>query len=320
MILQRLAHGARSTLSALRVRSARSDNSTVNGGQPAAWRDAAVAHGSTALFVLLWSSGAIVGKWGLTYASAFAFLTLRFLLAFGVLLLIAAWRRRWLPERGQRRQVALVGFLLTGCYSICYLLALDRGVTPGMLATLLGAQPILTLLLTERRFSALRLLGLLMALAGLVMVVYQGLGIAGTPVAGMLFALAALASMTVGAIAQKAVSQAPIDILPLQYGIALLMCLALLPFEQVHVQMVPQMLLPLGWMALVISIGATLLLYRMIQGGNLVNVTSLFYLVPAGTAVLDYLVYGNRLAGLALAGMVTILAGLALVFRQPARR
>ena len=35
---------------------------------------------------------------------------------------------------------------------------------------------------------------------------------------------------------------------------------------------------------------------RLIARGNLVNVTSLFYLVPAVTAVMDYLIFGNRLA------------------------
>jgi drug/metabolite transporter (DMT)-like permease len=57
----------------------------------------------------------------------------------------------------------------------------------------------------------------------------------------------------------------------------------------------------------------------MIQAGNLVNVTSLFYLVPAGTAVLDYLILGNRLSALSVAGMGAILLGLMLVLRNPAR-
>ncbi|CAG9171657.1 DMT family transporter [Cupriavidus respiraculi] len=274
-----------------------------------------IAHGSTSLFVLLWSSGAIFAKWGLEYASAFAFLTLRFALAMAVLLLIARYRRRWLPAPGTRWRVAAVGVLLSGVYAITYLLALDHGVTPGVLATVLGAQPILTLLLVERRFSLARLGGLALAMTGLVLVVYHGIGLAGMPVLGMLFAFAALASVTVGAILQKGLQQAPMDLLPLQYGIALAMCLLLLPFQPVHVEWTGGLLVPLVWMALVISVGATLLLYRMLQTGNLVNVTSLFYLVPAGTAVLDYLVLDNRLGELTLAGMAAILAGVALVFR-----
>ena len=56
----------------------------------------------------------------------------------------------------------------------------------------------------------------------------------------------------------------------------------------------------------------------MIQAGNLVNVTSLFYLVPVGTALLDFLILGNRLPVLSLVGMAAILLGLMLVLR-PAR-
>lgn len=64
-----------------------------------------------------------------------------------------------------------------------------------------------------------------------------------------------------------------------------------------------------------ISVVAQLLFYRLMQAGNLVNVTSLFYLVPVVTAIMDFLVLGNRLAPLGVAGMASILAGLVLVFR-----
>lgn len=63
-------------------------------------------------------------------------------------------------------------------------------------------------------------------------------------------------------------------------------------------------------------VAGTLLLYRLIARGNLVNVTSLFYLVPAVTAVMDYLIFGNRLALLSLLGMGLIIIGLVFVFRK----
>ncbi|MNS55848.1 EamA-like transporter family protein [compost metagenome] len=214
--------------------------------------------------------------------------------------------------------VAAAGLLLIGVYSICYLLALDHGITPGVLATLLGAQPILTLAVMERRYERARITGLLLALAGLVMVMYQSIGMARFSVAGMAFAFAALASMTAGAILQKRVTQAPLDVMPLQYAVSLALCLLLAPFQPLAAQWSIGLILPLVWMGLVISIGATLLFYRMIQAGNLVNVTSLFYLVPAGTAALDYLVLGNRLSALSLAGMGAILLGLMLVLRHQA--
>ncbi|WP_278486580.1 DMT family transporter [Achromobacter insolitus] len=283
-------------------------------------RNAWTAYGSTSLFVLLWSGGAIFAKWGLFHASAFGFLLLRFTLALAVLLLVCAWRRRWLPESGTRLTVAATGLLLIGGYSICYLLALDHGITPGVLATLLGAQPILTLAVMERRYSPPRLAGLLLALCGLVMVVSQSIGMARFSVTGMVSALAALLCMTVGAILQKRVRQAPMDVMPLQYAVSLALCLLFVPFQPIQVEWVAGFVIPLIWMGLVISVGATLLFYRMIQAGNLVNVTSLFYLVPAGTAVLDYLILGNRLSVLSLGGLGAILLGLMLVLRSPAAR
>jgi drug/metabolite transporter (DMT)-like permease len=267
-------------------------------------------------FVLLWGSAAIFTRWGLDHGSVLALLTLRFALALAALGLIGLPARRWLPAPGTRWQVAGTGLLLIGCYSVCYFQAMAHGITPGLLATLLGVQPILTLLLTERRFSAWRLLGLLLSLAGLALVVFQSLVMARLSAAGMGFALAALGCTTLGALAQKRIQQPPAQALPLQYAVALLLCGALLPLQPWRVELVAGFWLPLLWLGLVISVGAQLLLYRLIRGGNLVNVTSLLYLVPVVTVLLDYLVLGNALPVLALAGMAAILAGMALVFRS----
>ncbi|MNJ64629.1 EamA-like transporter family protein [compost metagenome] len=105
--------------------------------------------------------------------------------------------------------------------------------------------------------------------------------------------------------------------LPLQYIAALLMCAVFAPFQPLQVEMTMSFVGALLWMGLVVSLLATLLLYRLIARGNLVNVTSLFYLVPAVTAVMDYLIFGNRLAALSLLGMGLIVIGLLFVFRKP---
>lgn len=275
------------------------------------------AHGATPLFVLLWSGGAIFSRWGLSHSSPFAFLTLRFALALLVLSAIGLMRGQLLPAPGTRGRVALAGALMIGGYSICYLLALDHGMTPGVLATVLGVQPILTLLWAERRVSLRRFLGLALALAGLVTIVADGILAARLSAAGWACAFGALGCMTVGAIWQKTVDQPPARVLPLQYTVALAMCLLCLPFRPFAFEHSASFYVPLLWMGIVISVVATLLFYRLIQRGNLVNVTSLFYLVPPATVLLDFLVLGNRPAPLALVGMVAIPAGLALVFRAP---
>ena len=276
------------------------------------------AFGSTVLYLLLWSSGGIFSRWALDHASAFVFLVLRFALAGSVLLLIGLYRGNWLPQPGTRWRVAKIGLLLIGGYSACYFLALEYGLTPGVLATVMGAQPLLTLVLVERRFSASRIAGLLLALGGLVLVVFYSLVAARLSMTGMVFALAALTSMTIGAILQKQEQQAPVDVLPLQYIVSLGLCLALLPSQSLRLEFTPGLAVSWLWLGLVYSVGAQLLFYRLIRRNNLVNVTSLFYLVPAMTAVMDYVLLGNALPGLSVLGMIAILAGLALVFRHSA--
>jgi drug/metabolite transporter (DMT)-like permease len=276
---------------------------------------AAAAFGPTALFVLLWSSGAIFSKLGLSQASTLVFLSLRFALALAVLSLLAVARGRWLPRTGSAPRVALTGAVLVGGYSIAYLLALDEGMTPGLLATLLGLQPLVTLVLTERPLRAGRFAGLAIALAGLILVVLDSVLRARTGWTGLACACAALTCITAGTLMQKRLAQAPLDVMPLQYAVALVLCLGLVPFTELRADWSLQLVLSVGWLALVISVAATLLLYRLIQRGNLVNVTSLFYLVPAGTALLDWLVLGNVMAPAALAGTAAILVGLVLVGR-----
>lgn len=284
-------------------------------------RNTLVAYATTGLFVLLWSSGAIVSKWGLTYASPFAFLLVRFVIALGALSLLARLCTQPSVRGRSGRGLALAtGLVLLGSYQIFYLLALDRQVTPGTMATLLGVQPILTAVLLERRaLRPMRLAGLLLGLGGLVLVVYRSLDTDGLGWSGLGCALLALLSITLGSIMQKRVQGDPLQTMPTQYLAGLLLCLAVVPFQPFRIEPVPGFWLPVLWMGLVISVGATWLLYRLIARGDLVNVTSLFYLVPAVTAVMDYLVFGNRLPALSLLGMGLIVLGLVLVFRPSPR-
>ncbi len=274
-------------------------------------------YASTSLFVLIWGSGAIFSRWGLNHASAFAFLSLRFAIALIVLLLFAiVYKRRFLPQSGTPLKVTFTGIFIIGGYSICYFLALENNITPGVLATLLGVQPIITLLIMERRFSLVRLAGLILSLTGLILVVLQSLLITQLSFKGICFALAALLCACIGAILQKGIKQAPSEILPLKYAISLELGLVFVPFKPFHVEWSVSFLIPLLWLGIIISVIAQLIFYQLIQKSNLVNVTSLFYLVPVITVILDYLFLGNLLPLLSLLGMATILLGLGLVFHN----
>ncbi|KIE85698.1 multidrug DMT transporter permease [Acinetobacter pittii] len=271
---------------------------------------------ATSTFVLLWGSAAIFTRWGLDSASPIALLILRFATALSVLLLIAIFRKRLLPKHGTRKQVLLTGLLIIAGYSICYFKAMAHGVTPGLMATIMGIQPILTLCLLEKNLQKEKLLGLLIALAGLILLVWKSLTMSFIAPIGIFFALAALICITFGAIMQKNIQQAPTDILPLQYVVSLLVCLFIVPFEHFEITWNSQLIISVLFLGILISVVAQLLLYRLLNQGNLVNVTSLFYLVPVVTALLDFLILKNKLPLAGLIGMIAILIGLSLVFKK----
>jgi drug/metabolite transporter (DMT)-like permease len=202
--------------------------------------------------------------------------------------------------------------MLIGGYSVCYFEAMANGVTPGLIATIMGIQPILTLCVVERRLQGRRLSAA--ALAGLVLLVWRSLAASPMAMVGILFALAALL-MTFGALWQKRSRQAPADVLPLQYAVSLGLCLLIAPVSGFRFTVNAGLIIPVLFLGLLISVVAQLLLYRLLSAGNIVNVTSLFYLVPAITALLDYLLLGNRLPAAAMVGMVAIVGGIVLVFR-----
>jgi drug/metabolite transporter (DMT)-like permease len=271
---------------------------------------------TTTLFVLLWSSGAIVSKWGLAHASPFAFLLFRFLIGLVGLAVCFPLLGYKLPTTRQALiYAAATGTVLLGAYQIFYLLALNMKVAPGVMATIMGVQPILTAVLVERNRSWSRMFGLALGLAGLVLVVYQGIGDGGS-LAGMLFGVLGMLSMTGGSIMQKRITSNPLGTVPVQYLAGAVVCAVFVPFQPFHFEQSIGFFVPVLYMGLIVSVLATLLLYRLIAQGNLVNVTSLFYLVPAVTAIMDYLIFGNRLAWLSLFGMVLIIVGLGFVFRK----
>lgn len=271
---------------------------------------------ATSAFVLLWGSAAIFTRWGLDNASPIALLILRFSTALIVLFVFALFRKRLLPKHGTRKQVLLTGLLIIAGYSICYFKAMAHGVTPGLMATIMGIQPILTLCLMEKNWQKERLLGLCISLAGLILLVWKSLTMSFIAPIGVLFALTALVCITFGAIMQKNIQQAPTDVLPLQYIISLIVCLFIVPFEHFEITWNSQLIISVLFLGILISVVAQLLLYRLLSQGNIVNVTSLFYLVPIVTALLDFLILKNKLPLAGLIGMIAILLGLMLVFKK----
>jgi drug/metabolite transporter (DMT)-like permease len=87
-------------------------------------------------------------------------------------------------------------------------------------------------------------------------------------------------------------------------------------FETRVVQWTPQFAFALGWLAIVLSLGAISLLYVMIRHGATAKVASLFFLTPSVTAIMAYALFGESLSALAIGGLAVSAIGVALVTRK----
>jgi len=101
--------------------------------------------------------------------------------------------------------------------------------------------------------------------------------------------------------------------------------LVLLPFavlledfgpRLVNIQWTAQFAGALLWSILALSIGAIFLLFRLISRSDATRVTSLLYLTPPTTALMAWLLFGERLSALGLAGMAVAVLGVAFVVKQ----
>lgn len=198
-------------------------------------------------------------------------------------------------------------------YQTFFFLALDKSISPGILSIILGAQPIITAIITKEWNQWP---GLILGVVGLILVVADTIFFSTITIMGILSAVLSLMCITIGTLLQKKIKLNHPSNMAIQYTGGAILLGFLTVFSSQSVTWTPMFIVSLVWMVLIISVGATLLLYYMIQKENLTNVTSLFYCVPAVTAVIDYLVFKNTLKSIAILGMLLIILGLLLINKK----
>lgn len=277
-------------------------------------------------FVLLWATGFIAAKFGLPYAGPMTFLLWRFgLVVLCMTLLALLFRAAW-PDRGRAKHIAVAGVLLQAGYLGGVFASIALGMPAGLSALIVGMQPVLTAILGPligERVSLRQWGGFTLGTLGVLVVVWDKLHLDGVGPLTLGLNLLALFSMTAGTLYQKKFCGAN-DLRTqsvVQFAAAFVVLLPFgLLFEPLTVDWTPRFVFALGWSVLVLSLGSISLLLLMIRRGAVTQVASLFYLVPAVTAVMAYLMFDERLGLRALAGFVIAVIGVALVVAQPRAR
>ena len=288
-------------------------------------RPAALLRATPGVFVLIWSTGFVVARYGMPHAQPLTFLVFRYVLsvlAFGLWIALAG--AAWPRGRRQWAHLALTGVLMHAGYLGGVWCAVKAGLGAGMVALIVGLQPVLTALWLSARGSSHRVTpqqwaGLLLGVAGLLLVLWNKLQLGQAQAGNVALALLALASITAGTLYQKRWVE-PCDVRTanaVQLLAALLVTLPLALLEPWQFDLHPDLIAALAWSVLVLTLGGSSLLYMLIQRGAATAVASLMYLVPPCTALMAWWLFGETLSALVLAGLALTAAGVALVVREP---
>jgi drug/metabolite transporter (DMT)-like permease len=273
------------------------------------------------VFVLIWSTGFVSAKLAMPHASPLSFLCTRYAATIVCFCAWIAWSRpAWPQGKTQWMHLTITGMLMHAGYLGGVWAAIKLGMSAGLSALIVSLQPIITAMWLSSRGSVItrqQWLGLALGLVGLTFVLSEKFGTAEVKLAPMLWVMLALVSITAGTLYQKAWVK-PCDVrsantVQMLGALAISWPLALL--EPHHITWNTDTILALTWSVLGLSMGASSLMYLMIQRGAVSRVTAVLYLVPPTTAVIAWLMFGEVITPLMLLGMLIAAYAVYLVLK-----
>ncbi|WP_373324266.1 DMT family transporter [Pseudonocardia alni] len=281
----------------------------------------------SAVFVMIWSSGFLIGSVATRHVPPFALSFWRFVAAGVILTAVAvALQRQWPRQAAGWRDAAVAGVLLQGLQFGAGYLAMAWGVSPGLVALLVCSAPVLVAILAGpllgERLGRRGWVGTLLALAGVVVVGNEHLH-GGGSVSGLMAAVVASVSLAAGTIYQKR-SGAAVDVWPgaavQAFAAAAVVAPATLlleggpeiPSDGVGVA-------AWGWLTVINSVVGVAVLLVMLRRSAGTAVSGLLYVVPPATVLLSVPVLGQQIDVGTVAGLVLTLVGAVLVDRAVGR-
>ena len=284
-----------------------------------------------AIFVLIWSTGFIVARYGMPHAPPFSFLAMRYALSifcFSIWIYFA--KVKWPQTRQEFLHLSITGILMHAGYLGGVWAAVKAGMGSGLSALIVGFQPVLTAIWlssrvtgAENKISQRQWMGLILGFLGLLLVVWrkltQGSALDHVNLVNLSFALMALLSITLGTLYQKSFVK-PCDVRSantIQLIAALVVTMPLAFLETEAIQWDAELWGAMAWSVLGLTLGGSSLLYLLIQKGAAASVTSLMYLVPPCTALMAWFLFDEPITLVTLLGIALTAWGVSWVVRAP---
>ncbi|CAB4363828.1 MAG: EamA family transporter [Actinobacteria bacterium] len=277
------------------------------------------------VFVLFWSTGFIVARYGTDDAGPLTFLAIRLAVAALVLAAVAALTGAPRPARPQLGWAAVAGLGIHATYLGGVFLAISWGMPSGVSALIAGLHPVITSVVgrfvLSERLRRLQWLGVALGFAGVVAVVVDHFldSTAGLSAGALLASSCSVFGMSAGTLTQRRRGGTT----PLLWGTATqyFAAAAVLGIgaivhrgEGFHVT--ARSMFALAWAICVLSLAAVLIMLWLLQREAAAQVSSLFFLTPALSTMEGAILFGERMGPLAIVGLAVALAGVSLTLRS----
>jgi drug/metabolite transporter (DMT)-like permease len=271
---------------------------------------------------LIWGSTYLAMRFAIEAMPPLLMAGIRYVFAGVLIFVFLYWRGHALPTRRQWRDTGIVGclLLLGGNGAVC--LALERGVSSGMSALVVGVTPLFALIfsgLWGQRASSREWLGIFVGLIGLVLLNF-GHELSASPAAGMLLVFAAL-SWSLGSIWSKHLDMPSgfmASALQMLLGGLVLLLVAMFRGESMTMMPAAKGLWALAYLVFIGAILGFSSYVYLLATVRPALATSYAYVNPLVAVGLGVWLGGETVDVMELAAMAVILAGVVLVY-LPAR-
>ena len=275
------------------------------------------------IFVILWSSAFITTKPIIDNSDPFAALAFRFaLVALGFFLFSIYSKQKVLTSRKNFLESFFSGILFHGFYLGGVFYSISIGMPTAIAALIVTLQPVLTNALSgpilNEKVSAKQWVGVLLGFTGAGLVLGLDIGTK-IPPTGLIATIIALIAITFSTLWQKKLSKnlpLPVSNIYQALGGCVFHLVIIILFVEPYIDFSKTFIIAMSHQIFLVSFGAFTILMYLIKNNSASRTVSIFFLIPATSAIMAWLFLNENLTNLDLIGFLVTSIGVYIATRE----
>ena len=275
------------------------------------------------IFILLWSSAFITTKPIIDSSDPFAALAFRFFfVALGFYLFSVYSKNSIIINQRNLIESVLSGVLFHGFYLGGVFYSISIGMPTGIAALIVTLQPVLTNALSGpilgEKVTAKQWIGVLLGFLGAILVLGLDVG-SDIPLIGLVATIVALIAITTSTIWQKKLSNnlpLPVSNFYQAVGGCSFHIVIMIFFAEPYIDFTKTFIIAMSHQIFLVSFGAFTILMYLIKNNSAIKTVSIFFLIPATSALMAWFFLDESLTNLDLLGFLLTTIGVYIATRE----